>query len=112
MTMSRTSRSMFCYSYGVGPGPFVTRPPSEPHAGGRHQELPLLATVTPYLDPLLMALPSDANRSHATSLSCVSNVKLWFDDEHHGTRRFYLFSLARVPTPYRLHWNPPSPPET
>ena len=39
-------------------------------------------------------------------------VKLWFDDEHYGTRRFYLFSLARVPTLYRLHWNPPSPPET
>ena len=66
----------------------------------------------PYLDPLLMAQPSDANRSQPPLSPVYPMVTLWFDDEHYGTRRFYLFSLARVPTLYRLHWNPPSPPET
>ena len=33
----------------------------------------------------------------------------WMHTRVAGTRRFYLFSLARVPTLYRLHWDPPSP---
>ena len=66
-----------------------------PHAGGRHQELPLLANVSPYLDPLLMAPPNDANRSHAyLSLLCIHWLRCGSTTSGYGTRRFYLYSLA------------------
>ena len=84
----------------------LARPPDEPPQEGKAPTTPscsppvYLFSSMDVADGVLMALPNDAPGSkpaHHSLPSCVSTDKMWLDDETHGTRRSYLFSLARAP---------------
>ena len=91
----------------LGGGDVPARPPDEPPQEGKAPTTPscsppvYLFSSMDVADGVLMALPNDAPGSkpaHHSLPSCVSTDKMWLDDETHGTRRSYLFSLARAPT--------------
>ena len=90
----------------LGGGDVPARPPDEPPQEGKAPTTP--SRSPPFLpsryneSPLLADGPAKRRKPVRSQLpflsSCVSTVKMWLDDVIHGTRRFYLFSLARVPT--------------